>query len=111
MGSLECEQGGAMTDQFEAQAIMKPRFVRSDYVRQALAAVPYEGLADGTFAGRISPCPGVVAFAETSSRCEEELRSVLEDWILGGLKMGQPLPILAGIDLNQSPTSEPPGVV
>jgi predicted RNase H-like HicB family nuclease len=90
---------------------MRPRFVLSDYIDQALAAASYEELADGTFAGRIPPCPGVVAFAETSSRCEEELRSVLEDWILVGLKIGQPLPILAGIDLNRSPTSERPAMV
>ncbi|HUM67717.1 MAG TPA: type II toxin-antitoxin system HicB family antitoxin, partial [Chloroflexota bacterium] len=32
-----------------------------------------------------------------------ELRSVLEDWLLVGLKLGHPLPVLAGIDLNQEP--------
>lgn len=92
-------------------ASMRPRFVLSDYIDQALAAASYEELTDGTFAGRIPTCRGVVAFAETSRRCEEEVRSVLEDWIVVGLKMGQPLPILAGIDLNQAPRPEPPGVV
>lgn len=81
-------------------AAMKPQFALSDYVEQALAAASYGDLPDGTFAGRIPPCPGVIAFAETLSQCEEELCSVLEDWILVGLKASHPLPVLAGIDLN-----------
>ena len=50
---------------------------------------------------------GVIAFGATLRECEEELRSVLENWILVGLKLRHPLPVIAGIDLNQEPTSEP----
>jgi len=85
---------------------MEARFVLSDYVEQALAAATYDKLEDGTFAGRIPPCPGVVAFAETLRRCEDELRSTLEDWLLVGLRLGHPLPIVGGIDLNQQPAHE-----
>jgi hypothetical protein len=42
-------------------------------------------------------------------QCEEELRSTLEDWILVGLKLGHPLPVIAGIDLNKEPNYEPVG--
>ena len=38
---------------------------------------------------------------------EDELRSTLEDWILVGLKLGHPLPVIAEIDLNREPTYEP----
>lgn len=86
---------------------MVPRFILSDYVEQALAAASYDKLEDGTFAGRIPPCPGVVAFAETLRQCEIELRSTLEDWILVGLKLGHPLPVVAEIDLNRQPAHEP----
>lgn len=86
---------------------MEARFILSDYVEQALAAAAYDKLEDGTFAGRIPSCPGVVAFSETLRGCEEELRSTLEDWILVGLKLGHPLPVLSGIDLNASPDREP----
>jgi predicted RNase H-like HicB family nuclease len=85
---------------------MKPRFVLSDYIEQAVAAAVYEDLADGTVAGRIPPCPGVVAFAETSSQCADELRSVLEEWILVGLQLRQPLPVLGEFDLNRKATDE-----
>lgn len=64
-----------------------------DYVEQAMASAEYDKLEDGTFAGKIPACPGVVAFAATLRECEEELRSVLEDWLLVGLKLGHPLPV------------------
>jgi predicted RNase H-like HicB family nuclease len=86
---------------------MEARFILSDYVEQALAEAAYDKLEDGTFAGRIPPCPGVVAFGGTLRQCEDELRSTLEDWILVGLKLGHPLPVLAGIDLNRQPQHEP----
>ena len=88
-------------------AAMETRFVLSDYVEQALAEAVYDKLEDGSFAGRIPPCPGVVAFADTLRHCEEELRSTLEDWLLVGLKLGHPLPVLAEIDLNRQPLNEP----
>jgi predicted RNase H-like HicB family nuclease len=86
---------------------MGTRFILSDYVDQALASATYDKLEDGSFAGTIPPCPGVVAFASTLRGCESELRSTLEDWILLGLKLGHPLPVLADIDLNRPPLHEP----
>ena len=53
-----------------------------------------------TFAAEIPRLPGVIAFAPGLRQCEHELRSVLEDWILVGLRLGHRLPKLAGIDLN-----------
>ncbi|RPJ11554.1 MAG: type II toxin-antitoxin system HicB family antitoxin [Deltaproteobacteria bacterium] len=80
---------------------MKSRFVLTDYVEQALSLAAYEKLEDGTYVGRIPPCKGVIAFASTLRECENELRSTLEDWILVGLKLGHPLPVIADIDLNR----------
>jgi len=58
-----------------------------------MAQAVYDKLEDGTFAGRISSCKGVLAFGPTLRQCEEDLRSTLEDWILVGLKLGHPLPV------------------
>lgn len=85
---------------------MQVRFVLSDYVEQAMAHALYDKLEDGTFLGRIPLCQGVVAFGTTLRECEEELRSTLEDWILVGLKLRHPLPVIDGIDLNREPTAE-----
>ena len=85
---------------------MAARFILSDYVEQALAVAEYDKLEDGSFGGRIPPCPGVVAFGGTLRECEDALHSTLEDWILLGLKLKHPLPAIAGIDLNETPQHE-----
>ena len=79
------------------------RHILSEYVEKVMAQAVYDKLEDGTFAGRIPPCKGVVAFGKTLRKCEDELHSTLEDWILLGLKLGHPLPVIEGIDLNREP--------
>ncbi len=86
---------------------MAIRFILTDYVNQALVHAVYDKLEDGTFAGRIPLCKGVMAFGTTLHECEDELHSTLEDWLLVGLKLGHPLPVIAGIDLNKEPQREP----
>lgn len=86
---------------------MSVRYVLTEYIDQAIAQAVYDKLDDGTFSGRIPACQGVVAFGSTLQECQQELRSVLEDWILLGLKLGHALPVIAGIDLNEEPTHEP----
>ncbi len=71
------------------------KFVLTEYIEQALAQADYDKLEDSTYAGRIPACKGVIAFGTSLRECEKELRSTLEDWILVGLKMGHPLPVIA----------------
>ena len=86
---------------------MASPYVLTGYVQTALAQAVFDKLEDGSFCGRIPPCKGVVAFGATLQECEQELQSTLEDWILVGLKLGHPLPVLSGIDLNKEPTLAP----
>ena len=90
---------------------MTGRFILTDYLDQAMATATYDKLEDDTFVGRIPLCKGVIAFGETLRECEEELRSTLEDWVLVGLKLKHSLPIIAGINLNKEPDSEPVGAL
>jgi len=78
---------------------MTLRHVLSGYVEEAMSRAVYDKLKDGSYAGHIPPCRGVVAFGISLRKCEVELRSTLEDWILLGLKLKQPLPVIAGIAL------------
>ncbi len=87
------------------------RFILTEYVEQAITYAVYDKLEDGTFVGRIPPCKGVVEFGATLRECEEALRSTLEDWILFGLKLRHPLPVIASIDLNMEPSYEQVGAV
>lgn len=82
---------------------MAARPVLSDYIGQAMEQAEYHKLEDGSYGGSIPACVGVMAFGETLRECDAELRSTLEDWMLVGLKLGHPLPIVGGINLNMDP--------
>lgn len=82
------------------------RHVLSEYIGQAMAQALYDKFEDGTFAGRIPLCPGVVAFEKTLRECEYALRSTLEDWILVGLKLKHPQPVIKGDGSIKLPAPE-----
>ena len=81
--------------------------ILSDYVESAMSSATFDKLDDGTFAGRVPPCQGVVAFGTTLAECQRLLQSTLEDWLLLGLRLGHDIPVLAGLNLNGELTNEP----
>ena len=50
--------------------------------------------------GKIPGLQGVWANADTLEDCRDELREVLEEWIILGLKMNHHIPAIDGIELN-----------
>ena len=72
-----------------------------EYINKAMSKAVYEKLEDGSYSGRIPQTPGVIAFGETLYRCQEELRSILEGWLIVKLRHGDRLPVMGGIDLNK----------
>lgn len=71
-----------------------------EYVQAALRHAKYEILVDaGTYYGEIPECNGVYADAETLEQCREELREVLDEWVLFRVSKGLSLPTIDGIDL------------
>jgi predicted RNase H-like HicB family nuclease len=71
------------------------------YVGTALAKAHYEILPGGEgFYGSIPELQGVWANAPTLEECREELRQVLEEWIVLGLRKRHPIPEIDGINLN-----------
>jgi predicted RNase H-like HicB family nuclease len=73
----------------------------TDYIHAAMRKAHYEILPDGEgYFGRINGLQGVWANADTLEACREELQEVLEEWIIIGLKMGNPIPVMDGIELN-----------
>ena len=70
------------------------------YINAALRKAHYEILPEGEgYFGTIESFQGVWAQADKLEACREELREVLEEWIVVGLKMGHPLPSIDGITL------------
>jgi predicted RNase H-like HicB family nuclease len=71
------------------------------YIKAALRKARYEMLPDGEgYFGTIEGLQGVWAQAETLEACREELREVLEAWMVLGLTMGYPLPPIDGMTLT-----------
>lgn len=69
------------------------------YIHEAMRLAKYEILEDHTYYGEIPGFQGVWANADSLDACREELQSVLEDWLVVGLRMGHELPVVAGIIL------------
>ncbi len=83
---------------------IKVKFIITDYINILLSLAEYDKLEDGTYAGRIPKCKGVISFGTTLKVCQDELRSTLEDWIFVGIKFGHTLPVIGKINLNKKPT-------
>ena len=74
--------------------------VLTEYIQAGLQRAQYELMENGRYYGSIPQCEGVWGEAATLEGCREDLRGALESWISGGLRHGDPLPMLDGIDLN-----------
>jgi predicted RNase H-like HicB family nuclease len=54
----------------------------NEYIDKAMQHAQYEQIEDGSYFGRIPGFKGVWANKLTEQECREELREVLEGWIL-----------------------------
>jgi len=72
-----------------------------EYVRAAMSHAKYEILPDdGTCYGEIPECRGVYANAATLEACHEELREVLDEWILFRVHKHLAIPVVDGVQLT-----------
>jgi predicted RNase H-like HicB family nuclease len=71
-----------------------------EYIQAALRRARYEILPDDvSYYGEIIECAGVYANAETLEECREELREVLEEWVLFRVYKNLQMPTIDGIEL------------
>jgi len=72
-----------------------------EYIQAALRHAKYEILPDDkSYYGEIPECNGVYANAPTLEDCGEELRTVLEEWVLFRVHRNLALPAIDGIELT-----------
>lgn len=64
----------------------------SKFIEQKLKMAKYKLLKDGTFFAEIPSVKGVWANAKTLEKCREELKEVLEGWLILRLKKNLPVP-------------------
>ena len=72
----------------------------TSYLHEAMCRARYKILEDGTYYGWIEELAGVWASAASLEECREELESVVEDWLLLGLKLGHDITPLGDVNLN-----------
>jgi predicted RNase H-like HicB family nuclease len=71
------------------------------YIQAAMNKARYEILPDdGSFYGEIPGFDGVCANADSLEACRDELKEVLEGWILLRVSLHFPLPSVDGIELT-----------
>jgi predicted RNase H-like HicB family nuclease len=71
-----------------------------EYIQAGLRHAKYEILPDdGSYYGEIPEFNGVYASAISLEECREQLREVLEEWVLFRVHRNLPLPVVDGIEL------------
>ena len=71
------------------------------YINAAMRKAHYDLIEGGEgYIGKIPELQGVWANSDTLEACRDELREVLEEWIILGLKMNHHIPVIDGIELN-----------
>ena len=72
----------------------------SEYIVTAMRHAKYEILQNaGSCYGEIPECNGVYASAALLEDCREELREVLEEWVLFRVYKNLPIPVIDGREL------------
>jgi predicted RNase H-like HicB family nuclease len=75
--------------------------VLASYIDAAMEAATYEIIEDeSTYFGEVPGLQGVWARHKTLEGYRLELREAISDWLALRLRLGLPIPILSGIDLN-----------
>jgi predicted RNase H-like HicB family nuclease len=72
----------------------------TEWVQAAMRKAEYKLIdSDPPWFAAIPECDGVWAVGATVEECRAELHSTLEGWLLLGLQLGHPIPVVDGIDL------------
>jgi len=77
------------------------KFLISDYIEEAMKRAHYEIIEDEEpYYGEIRELKGIWATGKTLEECRNNLREVLEEWIIINLNRGIKLPRLGNISLE-----------
>ena len=68
----------------------------AEYIQEALNRAKYELIEDDEpYYGEIPELQGVYATGKTLEDCREQLKDVIEGWILLSIRQGLPIPLLS----------------
>ena len=73
-----------------------------EYIEEALKRARYEIIEDAEpYYGEIEELKGVWATGETLEECRENLKDVIEGWILISIKKGLSIPKLGDVEIQE----------
>lgn len=74
----------------------------AEYIQEALNRAKYELIDDDEpYYGEIAEMQGVWASGKTLEECRENLKEVLEGWILLSVRKGLPIPRLGSCEIRE----------
>ena len=75
----------------------------TEYIDEALCRARYELIDDPEtpYYGEVPDLPGVWASGETLEACRQELKDVIEGWILVSVKQSLPIPSLGPREIKE----------
>ena len=77
-------------------------FMLTEYIDEALKRAKYEIIEDEEpYYGEIEELPGVWATGKTLEECRNNLKEVIEGWILVSTRKGLKIPKLGSIEINK----------
>ena len=73
----------------------------AEYIAEALKRATFEVIKnDEPYYAEIPGIQGVWATGKTLAECKEQLKEILDEWLILSFKKNLPIPPLNGIDLN-----------
>lgn len=73
----------------------------TEYIQEALNRAKYEMIEDDEpFYGEIPDLPGVWTTGKTLEKCREQLKEIVEGWILLSVRKGMPIPPLGECEIR-----------
>ncbi len=74
----------------------------TEYIEEALKRAQYEIIEDEEpYYGEVEELKGVWATGKTLEECRNDLKEVIEGWILLSIKKGLPIPALGNIEVKE----------
>jgi len=74
----------------------------TEYIEEALKRGRYEIIDDAEpYYGEVEELKGVWATGKTLEECRNNLKEVIEGWILLSIKKGIPIPGLGGVEIQE----------
>lgn len=75
----------------------------TEYISEALSRACYELIedADAPYYGEVPELPGVWACGRTLEECRQELKDVVEGWLLLSVKQSLDIPALGGVAITE----------